>query len=491
MLELRGAPALSAFRHAKLLAALSDGVGDVASLSAEYVHFVDHEGELSGEALAVLEQLLDYGVEPRDGEVREGQLFLVVPRIGTQSPWSSKATDIAHNCGLSQVRRIERGIAYRVKLKGMLSEKAFERIIAALHDRMTETVLTDSSDAVKLFAHHEPAPLGSVDLLAGGREALVIANAELGLALADDEIDYLVEAFRDLGRNPTDVELMMFAQANSEHCRHKIFNADWVVDGEAQTHSLFKMIKNTYQASPDDILSAYSDNAAVIRGCEAPRFFPAPLTGQAGERATYAGHAEPIQILMKVETHNHPTAIAPHPGAATGAGGEIRDEGATGIGGKPKAGLSGFTVSNLRIPEFVQPWEAFDYGKPERIVSALAIMLEGPIGGAAFNNEFGRPNLTGYFRTYEQEALGANGIERRGFHKPIMIAGGYGNVRDGHVQKGEIPVGGKLIVMGGPAMLIGLAAVRPPPWPPAPPAPTWTSPRCSAATRRWSAAARR
>ncbi|MDY7117356.1 phosphoribosylformylglycinamidine synthase [Halomonas sp. SSL-5] len=456
MLELRGAPALSAFRHAKLLAALRDGVGDVASLTAEYVHFVDHAGELSGEALAVLEQLLDYGVEPRDEDVREGQLFLVVPRIGTQSPWSSKATDIAHNCGLSQVRRIERGIAYRVRLKGMLSEKAFARIIAALHDRMTETVLTDSSDAAKLFAHHEPAPLGSVDLLAGGREALVTANAELGLALADDEIDYLVDAFRDLGRNPTDVELMMFAQANSEHCRHKIFNADWVIDGEAQSHSLFKMIKNTYQASPDDILSAYSDNAAVIRGSEAPRFFPASLTGKDGERAVYGSAREPIQILMKVETHNHPTAIAPHPGAATGAGGEIRDEGATGIGGKPKAGLSGFTVSNLRIPEFVQPWEAFDYGKPERIVSALSIMLEGPIGGAAFNNEFGRPNLTGYFRTYEQEALGANGIERRGFHKPIMIAGGYGNVRDGHVQKGEIPVGGKLIVMGGPAMLIGL-----------------------------------
>ncbi|MDT0501712.1 MULTISPECIES: phosphoribosylformylglycinamidine synthase [unclassified Halomonas] len=455
MLELRGAPALSAFRHAKLLAALRDDVGDVASLGAEYVHFVDHAGELSGKALSVLEQLLDYGAEPQS-DAGEGQLFLVVPRIGTQSPWSTKATDIAHSCGLSQVNRIERGIAYRVKLKGMLSEKAFEKITAILHDRMTETVLADPSDAAQLFAHHAPAPLGSVDLLEGGREALVTANAELGLALADDEIDYLVEAFRELGRNPTDVELMMFAQANSEHCRHKIFNADWVIDGEAQTHSLFKMIKNTYQASPDDILSAYSDNAAVIRGSEAPRFFPAPLTGREGERASYAGHKEPIQILMKVETHNHPTAIAPHPGAATGAGGEIRDEGATGIGGKPKAGLSGFTVSNLRIPEFVQPWEAFDYGKPERIVSALEIMLEGPIGGAAFNNEFGRPNLTGYFRTYEQEAMGANGIERRGFHKPIMIAGGYGNVRDGHVQKGEIPVGGKLIVMGGPAMLIGL-----------------------------------
>ncbi|SDO79501.1 phosphoribosylformylglycinamidine synthase [Halomonas shengliensis] len=457
MLELRGAPALSAFRHAKLLAALHDAVGDVAALSAEYVHFVDHDGELSDDEAAVLARLLDYGAHQGLSEASgEGQLFLVVPRIGTQSPWSSKATDIAHSCGLAKIRRIERGIAYRVKLKGMLSEKAFARIESTLHDRMTETVLSDASDAAKLFERHQPAPLGSVDILEGGREALATANVELGLALAEDEVDYLVEAFRDLGRNPTDVELMMFAQANSEHCRHKIFNADWVIDGEAQPLSLFKMIKNTHQASPGKILSAYSDNAAVIEGATAPRFFAAPLTGRADERARYAAVEEPIQILMKVETHNHPTAIAPHPGAATGAGGEIRDEGATGIGGKPKAGLTGFTVSNLRIPEFVQPWEAFDYGKPERIVSALEIMLEGPIGGAAFNNEFGRPNLAGVFRTYEQDVLGPNGIERRGFHKPIMLAGGYGNIRDGHVQKGEIPVGGKLIVMGGPAMLIGL-----------------------------------
>ncbi|WP_445003929.1 phosphoribosylformylglycinamidine synthase [Halomonas mongoliensis] len=460
MLELRGAPALSAFRHAKLLAALREVAADVESLSAQYVHFVDHDGELSADEREVLEQLLDYGSHVQGSDVEgsraEGQLFLVVPRIGTQSPWSSKATDIAHSCGLKGVRRLERGIAYRVKLKGMLSEKVFEAIRATLHDRMTETVLADASDAARLFAHHEPAPLGSVDILEGGREALVAANVALGLALAEDEIDYLVAAFGDLGRNPTDVELMMFAQANSEHCRHKIFNADWVIDGEAQSHSLFKMIKNTYACSPEKILSAYSDNAAVIEGATAPRFFPAPLIGQAGERAVYGSTEEPIQILMKVETHNHPTAIAPHPGAATGAGGEIRDEGATGIGGKPKAGLTGFTVSNLRIPEFVQPWEAFDYGKPERIVSALEIMLEGPIGGAAFNNEFGRPNLAGYFRTFEQDALGAGGIERRGYHKPIMIAGGYGNIRDGHVQKGEIPVGGKLIVMGGPAMLIGL-----------------------------------
>ncbi|MCE9665494.1 phosphoribosylformylglycinamidine synthase [Halomonas sp. M5N1S17] len=458
MLELRGAPALSAFRHDKLLAALRARVPEVESLHATYVHFVDHDGELSDDERQVLDRLLDYGIQsdgPSDTSA-EGQLFLVVPRIGTQSPWSSKATDIVHNCGLAQIRRLERGIAYRVVLRAPMSETAFSTIVETLHDRMTENVLADASDAAKLFAHHEPAPLGQVNVLEGGRGALEAANGELGLALADDEIDYLLAAFQELARNPTDVELMMFAQANSEHCRHKIFNADWVVDGEAQSHSLFKMIKNTFNASPDDILSAYSDNAAVIRGSEAGRFFPAPLTGKAAERAVYGAQHEPIHILMKVETHNHPTAIAPYPGAATGAGGEIRDEGATGIGGKPKAGLTGFTVSNLRIPEFVQPWEAFDYGKPDRMQSALSIMLEGPIGGASFNNEFGRPNLAGYFRTFEQDAMGAGGIERRGYHKPIMIAGGYGNIRDGHVQKGEIPVGGKLIVMGGPAMLIGL-----------------------------------
>ncbi|WP_275289210.1 phosphoribosylformylglycinamidine synthase [Halomonas elongata] len=456
MLELRGAPALSAFRHAKLLDVLRSVAPDVEALEADYVHFVDHDGEPADDDRQLLERLLDDGTAREASPSGRGCLFLVVPRIGTQSPWSSKATDIAHNCGLTNIRRLERGIAYRVHFAGELSEADFEAVTAALHDRMTETVLFDASDAARLFVHHQPAPLGQVDLLGGGRAALETANTELGLALAEDEIDYLCDAFKGLERNPTDVELMMFAQANSEHCRHKIFNADWVVDGEAQSRSLFKMIKNTFEASPDDILSAYSDNAAVIRGSEAGRFFAAPLTGKAADRAVYGTHQEPVNILMKVETHNHPTAIAPHPGAATGAGGEIRDEGATGIGGKPKAGLTGFTVSNLRIPEFVQPWEAFDYGKPERITSALSIMLEGPIGGAAFNNEFGRPNLTGYFRSYEQDALGADGIERRGYHKPIMIAGGYGNIREDHVQKGEIPVGGKLIVMGGPAMLIGL-----------------------------------
>lgn len=456
MLELRGAPALSAFRHERLLTVLRDRVPEVEALSAHYVHFIDHHDELDQAAQERLAELLAYGSRERQATPDGAQRFLVVPRLGTQSPWSSKATDIAHNCGLSQISRIERGIDYRVGLRGTPSDEQLEAIRALLHDRMTENVLADAADACKLFAHHAPAPLGSVDILEGGREALVVANRELGLALADDEIDYLVAAFIELGRNPSDVELMMFAQANSEHCRHKIFNADWIIDGEAQSHSLFKMIKNTFATSPDNVLSAYSDNAAVIKGSHGGRFFPTPLTGAEGERARYDAHQEPIHILMKVETHNHPTAIAPFPGAATGSGGEIRDEGATGIGGKPKAGLAGFTVSNLRIPEFVQPWEAFDYGKPERMQSALTIMLDGPIGGAAFNNEFGRPNLTGYFRTYEQDALSAEGIERRGYHKPIMIAGGYGNIRAQHVQKGEIPVGGKLIVMGGPAMLIGL-----------------------------------
>ncbi|MDR5873638.1 phosphoribosylformylglycinamidine synthase [Halomonas sp. CUBES01] len=457
MLELRGAPALSAFRHARLLAVLRERVPEVEALSADYVHFIDHHQDaLDAADRERLAQLLDYGHEEAVEPPKGAQRFLVVPRIGTQSPWSSKATDIARNCGVTSVSRIERGIDYRIAFSAVPDEYAMAAVVACLHDRMTETVLADASDAAKLFAHHEPAPLGSVDIMSGGREALATANRELGLALADDEIDYLVEAFNELSRNPSDVELMMFAQANSEHCRHKIFNADWLIDGEPQSHSLFKMIKNTFATSPDNVLSAYSDNSAVIKGSQAGRFFATPLIGADNERALYGTHQEPIHILMKVETHNHPTAIAPFPGAATGSGGEIRDEGATGIGGKPKAGLSGFTVSNLRIPEFVQPWEAFDYGKPERMQSALAIMLDGPIGSAAFNNEFGRPNLTGYFRTYEQDVLSDDGIERCGYHKPIMIAGGYGNIRAQHVQKGDIPAGGKLIVMGGPAMLIGL-----------------------------------
>lgn len=451
MLELRGAPALSAFRSRKLLASLQAACPHVTSVYAEFMHFVDLQGSqpLTQPEQDELTQLLSYGpTETVSDPV--GQLFLVVPRPGTISPWSSKATDIVRNCGLTRIDRIERGVAYYVQASGVLDAPVRAAIAAVLHDRMTESVLGQLDDAASLFRHEQPRPLASVDILSGGREALVEANQSLGLALADDEIDYLVNSFTDLGRNPHDVELMMFAQANSEHCRHKIFNADWTIDGQPAEHSLFGMIRNTYQQSPDKVLSAYKDNASVIEGFTAPRYFPQPNSYQ------WAVTEEPTPILMKVETHNHPTAISPFPGAATGAGGEIRDEGATGLGAKPKAGLTGFTVSNLRIPDFIQPWEGDDYGRPGRMASPLDIMIEGPIGGAAFNNEFGRPNLNGYFRTYEDDAVGANGVERRGYHKPIMLAGGMGNVRPMHVEKGEIPVGAKLIVLGGPAMNIGL-----------------------------------
>ncbi|RLT94522.1 phosphoribosylformylglycinamidine synthase [Ketobacter sp.] len=446
MLQLRGAPALSSFRHAKLLAELQAQVPEIKDVYAEYVHFAEVLEPLTAPENEVLQTILQYGPSARVQEPA-GQLVLVVPRPGTISPWSSKATDIAHNCGLSKVQRLERGVAYY--LSGSLSAEQVQAAATVLHDRMVEAVLTDLDQAQALFRHDQPAPMTQVDILSGGRDALAKANVELGLALADDEIDYLVESFNELKRNPTDVELMMFAQANSEHCRHKIFNADWVVDGEAQSHSLFKMIKNTYQCGGEGVLSAYADNAAVIEGPVAGRFYPNP------QSKAYEFHQEPVHILMKVETHNHPTAIAPFPGASTGAGGEIRDEGATGRGSRPKAGLTGFTVSNLNIPGFTQPWEG-NYGKPGRIVSALDIMIEGPLGGAGFNNEFGRPNINGYFRTYEQNVTTVNGQEVRGYHKPIMIAGGYGNIKAEHVEKGGIPVGAKLIVLGGPAMLIGL-----------------------------------
>ncbi len=441
MLELRGAPALSEFRQNKVLTKLQQAVPSVTSVYAEFAHFADLREPLADQETEVLERILRYGpnVTAQDGK---GDVFLVVPRIGTISPWSSKATDIAHNCGLSQVTRLERGIAYYVE---GISAAERDQVAALLHDRMVEIVLTDSAEAAHLFSHAEPAPLDTVDVLSGGRDALIAADRSLGLALADDEIDYLVDNYIILNRNPTDVELMMFAQANSEHCRHKIFNATWTIDGQDQDKSLFQMIKNTYECYNDNILSAYKDNASVISGYSAGRFFPNP------DARDYAYHEEDMHILMKVETHNHPTAIAPHSGAATGSGGEIRDEGATGRGSKPKAGLTGFTVSDLKIPGFEQPWES-QYGKPDRIVSALDIMLEGPIGGAAFNNEFGRPNLCGYFRTFELQHDG----EVRGYHKPIMIAGGYGNIRDEHVQKGDIPVGARLIALGGPAMQIGL-----------------------------------
>ena len=444
---LRGSPALSAFRINKLLARFQAARLPVSNIYAEYVHFADVNDRLNEEELTRLQRLLKYGPS-LSSHTPSGKLLLVTPRPGTISPWSSKATDIAHNCDLGKINRLERGVAYYVEAS-TLTEAQWASVAAELHDRMMETVFTAEADAARLFEHHQPAPVQSVDLLGEGRQALIDANVRLGLALAEDEIDYLQDAFSRLGRNPNDIELYMFAQANSEHCRHKIFNADWVIDGEQQPKSLFKMIKNTFEKTPDYVLSAYKDNAAVMEGSEVGRFFADHENGR------YDFHQEAAHILMKVETHNHPTAISPWPGAATGSGGEIRDEGATGRGAKPKAGLVGFSVSNLRIPGFEQPWEE-DFGKPERIVSALDIMTEGPLGGAAFNNEFGRPALTGYFRTYEEKVNSHNGEELRGYHKPIMLAGGIGNIRADHVQKGEITVGAKLIVLGGPAMNIGL-----------------------------------
>lgn len=443
----RGSPALSEFRINALMQKFQQHQLPVQSVYAEYMHFVELEQALSADQESKLKALLHYGPTLAEHEAK-GECFIVIPRIGTISSWSSKATDIAHNCGLSEVARIERGLAYYFELTRALNEQESTLLSALLHDRMMETVVRTPAEADVLFRHQDPKPFKTVDVLAGGRAALVTANVELGLALAEDEIDYLVENFTKLGRNPHDIELYMFAQANSEHCRHKIFNADWIIDGKKQDKSLFKMIKNTFEKTPDFVLSAYKDNAAVMEGSKVGRFF-------ADQDGQYRYHQEDAHILMKVETHNHPTAISPFPGAATGSGGEIRDEGATGRGAKPKAGLTGFSVSNLVIPNFEQPWEN-PLSKPSRIASALDIMIEGPLGGAAFNNEFGRPALLGYFRTYEEKVNSFNGEEVRGYHKPIMLAGGIGNIRAEHVQKGEIPVGAKLIVLGGPAMNIGL-----------------------------------
>ena len=444
-----GSPALSSFRLDKLLAEIKQQVPAVSCIASHFIHFADIDGELSTDETGVLNKLLDYGPALSESTC-EGSLFLVTPRAGTISPWSSKSTDIAHNCGLDKVLRLERGIAYAV---GCADDHAFsdaenKLIAGGLHDRMTEMVLRSYDDAAILFTHAEPQPGESVDVIDGGRDALEAANTAMGLALSADEIDYLFDYFTSIRRNPGDAELMMFAQANSEHCRHKIFNADWIIDGERQAQSLFRMIRNTHEKNPEGVLSAYSDNSAVIRSHSGKR-----LMTKADRRYIYED--EPIAMLMKVETHNHPTAISPFPGAATGSGGEIRDEGATGRGSKPKAGLCGFSVSNLNIPDFTQPWET-DHGKPDRIVSALDIMIEGPIGAAAFNNEFGRPNIAGYFRTFEETVAAIDGEEIRGYHKPIMLAGGYGNIREQHIEKQALPVGTPVVVLGGPVMLIGL-----------------------------------
>ncbi len=444
MLTLFGAPALSSFRTQKKLLSLQQLCPSITALQARYVHFVAVAEELESSEQEILEKLLQYGPKHESlasSDSANELVSIVVPRFGTISPWSSKATDIAHNVGLKKVLRIERGIEYRISS----SEKLSADPSVLLHDRMVETVLQSADQATTLFRHDAPKPATHIDILAGGRDALDAANNELGLALSDDEIDYLLESYQQLNRNPVDVELMMFAQANSEHCRHKIFNASWTLNGEEQEKSLFQMIKNTHANNSKGVLSAYADNAAVIEGYSGGRYSPDPITRE------YRFEQEPIHMLMKVETHNHPTAIAPFPGAGTGSGGEIRDEGAVGRGSKPKVGLTGFTVSNLNIPDFVQPWET-PYGKPNRIVSALDIMLEGPIGGAAFNNEFGRPNICGYFRSFEVDF----GDERRGYHKPIMLAGGYGNIKEEHVDQREFAPGAQLVVLGGPAMLIGL-----------------------------------
>ncbi len=446
MLLLPGPPALSAHRLDKLLPRLQALAPAIVSLRADFEHYANLAGELTAAQRHRLERLLSYGSE----SVRpsgEGQPLWVVPRLGTISPWSSKASDIAQLCALPEVLRLERGVRFEIEATQALDTDELHAAAGLLHDRMTQSALFAAPTNTQIFERHAARPLTTVDVLGEGRAALQAANDALGLALSDDEIEYLHDNFARLARNPTDVELMMFAQANSEHCRHKIFNADWIIDGQARDQTLFGMIRNTHAHAPEGVLSAYKDNAAVIRGSRGRRFFADPHSGR------YGAQEEDIHILMKVETHNHPTAIAPHAGAATGAGGEIRDEGATGRGARPKAGLCGFSVSHLRIPGAVRPWER-DFGKPAHIASALEIMLEGPIGAAAFNNEFGRPNLAGYFRSFEQ--LSGDPAVARGYHKPIMLAGGLGNIRGMHVDKAEVPVAGKLIVLGGPAMLIGL-----------------------------------
>lgn len=454
--QFEGGNALSSFRAQQLLTDLVAIHPKITGIAARFVHLVATDAAPTPALQERLQALLTYG-DPYEGPA-DGAALVVTPRLGTISPWASKATDIARNCGLG-VFRVERITEYRIAFKtGLLSNvlgsapelsaEQTARIAALLHDRMTESVFATRAEAEQLFSALEAAPMEFVDVLGGGRAALETANRQWGLALADDEIDYLVDAFKGLKRNPTDVELMMFAQANSEHCRHKIFNAQFTIDGVAQDKSLFGMIRHTHQVSPQHTVVAYSDNASIMEGHEVERFvatFEAALDKI--KAPSYQKKKAVNHVLMKVETHNHPTAISPFPGASTGAGGEIRDEGATGRGSKPKAGLSGFTVSKL--------WGS-EVGKPEHIASPLQIMIEGPLGGAAFNNEFGRPNLTGYFREYEQQVgVGADAV-MRGYHKPIMIAGGLGVIDSELTRKIEFPAGTLLIQLGGPGMRIGM-----------------------------------
>ncbi|MES2928230.1 MAG: phosphoribosylformylglycinamidine synthase, partial [Pseudomonadota bacterium] len=448
MTTLAGGNALSSFRAQQLQPALEAIHPKISGIAARFVHLVATDAAPTPTEQERLAALLTYG-DPYAGP-EDGAVLIVTPRLGTLSPWASKATDIARNCGIA-IRRVERITEYRISLKSGLLGKTPEltaeqlgQVAALLHDRMTESVVADRSAAAALFTELQPAPMEHVDVLAGGRVALEAANTRFGLALADDEIDYLVTAFTGLKRNPTDVELMMFAQANSEHCRHKIFNAQFTIDGVAQDKSLFGMIRNTHQLAPQHTVIAYSDNASVMEGHQVERFVAKMASSAYPSSAnSYQKSSVTQHVLMKVETHNHPTAISPFPGASTGAGGEIRDEGATGRGSKPKAGLTGFTVSKL--------WGSA-VGKPEHIASPLQIMVEGPLGGAAFNNEFGRPNLNGYFREYEQNVGGV----QRGYHKPIMIAGGVGVIDAELTKKIEFPAGSLLIQLGGPGMRIGM-----------------------------------
>ena len=446
IIHIAGGPAYSKFRKEKLLEKLQTVNPQIKDIHSEYLHIVWCEKKIAASEKDTLEKILHYGPKAQALDFKDNAI-ITTPRPGTISPWASRATDIANHCGLYDIKRIERAVAVYIELKNgaLLSEDQKKVLAVYLHDRMTEVSIFNLDDAKALFSHLAPKPIQYAEMLEHGKKVLNDFNKNLGLALSEDEIDYLFNYFTSIKRNPTDVELMMFAQANSEHCRHKIFNADWIVDGEKQSKSLFGMIKNTHQLHPRNTVVAYSDNSSIVEGAKINRFYP-------NQNGVYDNHEELTHFIMKVETHNHPTAISPFSGAATGAGGEIRDEGATGRGSKPKAGLTGFSVSNLRIPEFIQPWEKNDYGSPSRISSALQIMIDGPIGGASYNNEFGRPNIAGYFRTLEIEY----DDEVKGFHKPIMLAGGIGSINDIHTKKHAIPAGALLIQIGGPAMLIGL-----------------------------------